>query len=455
MFFFILFFIWTHNPTLYLNFYFLLLFISVFFFFTTVILYLQVNYITLIFNLPTQKLFITLPSVFVYYFWPFIFIFILITWLTLVYCFTYNKTELVSFFFFTSIIFLVGGGLFFVNSLLIFFLLYETFLLPSFFILYNFAKTRKAVEAAFLMFFWTQFGATILIFNFQYLFFITESFFFYNLWFINFSFFEIQFLFITLLFGFGVKFPIWPFYGWLPKAHVEASTNFSIFLSGVLVKFAFFGFVKYLLNIGLDITPLWVYPFLLIGFLDASLKVYYQTDLKKLIAYATVIEMHWLTLAIICGSSFFWLAGFAMMISHACISSSFFLLIDSVTRRFKTRLITEISGLFFLIPNLYFVILTTLIIFLGFPGSLLFISEFMFFTALLDFNFVIFLLILFFAYFFVPSCFFKTWFLLLFGSNQNLLNKTCLVDLDKLESVLLWSFIIILFWFGFTFQFFF
>ena len=57
---------------------------------------------------------------------------------------------------------------------------------------------------------------------------------------------EINILFFILL-GFGVKIPIWPFYEWLPKAHVEASTNFSIFLSGVLVKFAFFGFLKCLL----------------------------------------------------------------------------------------------------------------------------------------------------------------------------------------------------------------
>lgn len=52
-----------------------------------------------------------------------------------------------------------------------FFFSYEAFLIPSFLVLYNFAKTRKAVEAAFLMFFWTQLGAVFLIFNLQYVFF--------------------------------------------------------------------------------------------------------------------------------------------------------------------------------------------------------------------------------------------------------------------------------------------
>lgn len=50
-------------------------------------------------------------------------------------------------------ILITGGLLFYVNSLLMFFFSYEAFLIPSFLVLYNFAKTRKAVEAAFLMFF--------------------------------------------------------------------------------------------------------------------------------------------------------------------------------------------------------------------------------------------------------------------------------------------------------------
>jgi len=47
---------------------------------------------------------------------------------------------------------------------------------------------------------------------------------------------------ISILFfiGFGVKIPIWPFHYWLTRVHVEASTGFSIFLSGFLVKAAVF-----------------------------------------------------------------------------------------------------------------------------------------------------------------------------------------------------------------------
>ena len=73
---------------------------------------------------------------------------------------------------------------------------------------------------------------------------------------------------------------------------MEASTNFSIFLSGVLVKFAFFGFFRCILALQVEITSLLVYPFLVIGLSDAAFKLFYQVDLKKLVAYATVVEMH-------------------------------------------------------------------------------------------------------------------------------------------------------------------
>jgi NADH:ubiquinone oxidoreductase subunit 4 (subunit M) len=60
----------------------------------------------------------------------------------------------------------------------------------------------------------------------------------------------------------------------------------------VLVKFAFFGLLKCLITINLEPTFYFVYPFLTIGIIDAVFKLFYQIDLKKLVAYSTVIEMH-------------------------------------------------------------------------------------------------------------------------------------------------------------------
>lgn len=49
---------------------------------------------------------------------------------------------------------------------------------------------------------------------------------------------------LALLLGFAVKIPLWPCSSWLLKAHVEASTEFSILLSGFLVKFGVIGLYR-------------------------------------------------------------------------------------------------------------------------------------------------------------------------------------------------------------------
>ena len=388
--------------------------------------------------------------VYIYYF-PFIYIFILITVLSITFCLAYNYNESIIFIFYCVIILMSGYSLFFTDSLLLFFLAYEFLLVPSFFILYKFAKTRRAIEAAYLMFFWTQFGALFLIFSFLYLFFITNTTSFSVISEFSFSSLDVNFLFLCWIIGFGVKLPIWPFYGWLPKAHVEASTNFSIFLSGVLVKFAFFGLFKCLLTIQLEPTFYFVYPFLLIGIVDAVFKLFYQIDLKKLVAYATVVEMHWLTICIISGQSCLILSSFCMLISHAILSANSFLLVDAVNRRFKTRLITEISGINFMCPKLFLVSLANTLVFLGFPGSIFFIAEFLFFSFFFDLYPLLFLVLLVLLYLFAPTFFLRSCMNVLFGLSTTI-TKSIPLDLNKKELILFLGNIILMFWLGLTWQ---
>lgn len=385
------------------------------------------------------------------YAFPFIYIFIFITILSLLFCLSYNVNELSVFSFYIMIILIAGYVLFFTDSIILFFFSYETLLIPSFFILYNFAKTRRCVEAAYLMFFWTQFGALWLIFSFLYLFFTCGSSSFSVIGGFYFNTFELNFIFLCLLLGFGVKLPIWPFYGWLPKAHVEASTNFSIFLSGVLVKFAFFGFLKCLLTIQLEPTFYFVYPFLVIGITDSVFKLFYQIDLKKLVAYSTVVEMHWLTICIISGQSSLILSGFCMLISHALLSTNSFLLVDAIARRFKTRLITEISGVNFLCPKLFLVSLLNLLVFLGFPGSIMFVSEILFFTFLFDLFPTLYFFLVILLYLLAPTFVLRTWMNALFGTSVAF-HKIIPADLSSKELLTYSLLLIIMFWLGISWQ---
>ncbi len=442
-------------------------FFNVFFSFTVSLYFLKIKYImyiicilyfkiVLIFSLYRVysfnliNMFNSLDYFYFSYYFPFLLIFVLITSISLVFCLNYNFYELNYFITYCFFIIFFGFNLILTNSILLFFFYYECLLLPSFFILYIFSKTRRSVEAAYLMFFWTQFGALWLIFSFIYIFSITNSFYFDSIKFFNFSKFDSYFIFFSILLGFGVKLPIWPFYEWLPKAHVEASTNFSIFLSGVLVKFAFFGFYKCLISLSMDINFFLIFPYLLVGLIDSTFKMFYQIDIKKLIAYSTVVEMHWLLICIINGNNILLLSGFGMLISHAILSTNSFLIVDSISRRFKTRLITEISGLNFLCPKLFIICLVNIVIFLGFPGSLFFISEFVFFSFLFDVFPLYSFIVLFFVYFVLASFFIKIWMNVLFGSINNNIKKIPL-DLDKTELAIFCFMILVIFLLGNSF----
>jgi NADH:ubiquinone oxidoreductase subunit 4 (subunit M) len=104
-----------------------------------------------------------------------------------------------------------------------------------------------------------------------------------------------------------------------------------------------------------------------------------------------------------------------MLISHALLSTNSFLLVDAINRRFKTRLITEISGLNFICPKLFLVVLINCLIFLGFPGTIFFIAEFLFFSFFFDLfpELTLWLVIL--LYLFVPTFFFRVWVNVMFG----------------------------------------
>lgn len=73
--------------------------------------------------------------------------------------------------------------------------------------------------------------------------------------------------------------------------HVEASTGFSIFLSGFLVKAAVYVCWKVVMLLGISNINIVFTCLCLYSVLDGVIKIITQTDIKKLVAFATVFEM--------------------------------------------------------------------------------------------------------------------------------------------------------------------
>jgi formate hydrogenlyase subunit 3/multisubunit Na+/H+ antiporter MnhD subunit len=91
--------------------------------------------------------------------------------------------------------------------------------------------------------------------------------------------------------GFGLKAGIVPLHVWLPLAHPVAPSHISALMSGVMLKVAIYGFIRFVYDLLGTITWQWGVVVLLVGSASAVLGVLYalmQHDLKRLLAYHSV-----------------------------------------------------------------------------------------------------------------------------------------------------------------------
>ena len=309
-----------------------------------------------------------------------------------------------------------------VTNLVFFFLLYEFLLVPSFLFVFFVSPSRRAIQASLYFVIWTQIGSFLVLCATSYILAVSGSFDFFSLKLYKFTNNEVLFLYTLLFLGFGFKVPIWPFHYWLTKTHVEAPSGFSIYLSGFLVKSALYGFYK-LTNIlcGNFDTSIFI-TIAMIGVIDASLKMWGQTDLKKLVAYGTIQEMNLIFLVFCWGDVNAIVGGILFTATHSFLSALMFFLVDCIYRRYHTRSLVEINGILHLTPNLGVAILVMCVFFSGLPGTIKFITEFYIFSGFIEISIFSCFFLMFVANVLGLIGFSKCWFNVVFGMLRKNLN---------------------------------
>lgn len=107
--------------------------------------------------------------------------------------------------------------------------------------------------------------------------------------------------FVFLLIGFGTKGGLIPLHIWLPYAHPAAPSNVSALMSGVMLKMAVYGVVRFMFSmLGGDI--LWGGVLVLVvGLISTILGVMFaltENDLKRLLAYSSIENLGIIFLAL-------------------------------------------------------------------------------------------------------------------------------------------------------------
>ncbi|MCX7099891.1 MAG: hydrogenase 4 subunit B [Methylococcales bacterium] len=97
--------------------------------------------------------------------------------------------------------------------------------------------------------------------------------------------------FVLALLGFGMKAGVVPVHVWLPEAHPVAPSHISALMSGVMLKVALYGLIRFSFDLLSEVHWQWGVVLLVLGTVSALGGILYammQPNLKRLLAYSSV-----------------------------------------------------------------------------------------------------------------------------------------------------------------------
>ncbi|SMP31152.1 complex I subunit 4 family protein [Chryseobacterium profundimaris] len=282
---------------------------------------------------------------------------------------------------------------------LLFYIFWEVTLIPIWFIAGLWGQENKRFEFTTKFFVYTFVGSLFMLAGLIYVYNHSASFALTDLYNAQLNETQQTVVFWFIFFAFAVKLPVFPFHTWQPDTYTYSPTQGSMLLSGIMLKMAIYGVMRYLL----PITPLpiagisgqIVIILAIVGIVHGALIAIIQTDMKRIIAYSSFSHVG-LMVAGIFASAVITLRGtfniegaegaLVQTFAHGINVAGLFYCCDILYKRFKSRDIRQMGGLAKVAPKFAVLFLIIILGSMGVPLTNGFIGEFILLKSIYDFN---------------------------------------------------------------------
>ncbi|MGF0225905.1 NADH-quinone oxidoreductase subunit M [Dietzia natronolimnaea] len=191
-------------------------------------------------------------------------------------------------------------------------------------------------------------------------------------------------MFAAFTLAFAIKAPLWPFHTWLPGAAVAATPASAVLMMAVVDKVGTFAMLRYSLPLFPDAAataaPVLV-TLAVISIVYGGVMAIAQTDLLRLIAYASISHFGFIILGIFARTEQSAAGSALYMVNHGVATAALFLVAGFLVRRHRIREIGYYGGVQQVAPVMAGTFLIAGLATLSLPGLAPFVSEFLVFVG--------------------------------------------------------------------------